>query len=214
MERTRLTREAHRGSDDRSALDRLLDSEMIGHVGITTDDGPLVLPTLIARADDQLLLHGSVASGWMRRAKKGAGISVAVTRFDGVIVARSSFSSSIRYRSGVLFGTPALVDDEHKRWALTVITDKLIPGRSTEVREPSDREIAQTMVLSLPIEEWSLKISDGWPDDEPEDLDGDAWAGVVLLQHAQGLILGAPDLHPEIRVPDSVRALAQRGPHD
>jgi nitroimidazol reductase NimA-like FMN-containing flavoprotein (pyridoxamine 5'-phosphate oxidase superfamily) len=211
MERTRLTREAQRGSDDRSALDLLLDSEMIGHVGITTDHGPLVLPTLIARAQDQLLLHGSVASGWMRRAKKGAGISVAVTGFDGVIVARSSFSSSIRYRSGILFGVPALVDDELKRWALTVITDKLIPGRSTEIRVPTDRELAQTMVLSLPIEEWSLKISDGWPDDAPEDLDGDAWAGVVLARQTQGLILGAPSLRPEIGVPDSVRALAKRG---
>ncbi len=155
-------------------------------------------------------MHGSVASGWMRRAKRGEQVSVAVTQVDGVIVARSSFESSIRYQSAVIFGRPEPVDDERKLWALTVLTEKLIPGRTAEIREPSAREIAQTMVLSIPIHEWSLKISNGWPDDGPEDVATSVWAGVVLDQPGTGRILEAPDLAAGVPVPSSVRALAHR----
>ncbi|KJE75951.1 pyridoxamine 5'-phosphate oxidase family protein [Ferrimicrobium acidiphilum] len=209
MARTDLTRERHRGSDDIAELHRLLDTQMVGHVGIQTDNGPLVIPTAIARFESQLLMHGSVASGWMRLAKKGNQVSVAVTQVDGIIVARSAFESSIRYHSAVIFGTPQLVADDRKLWALTVMTEKLIPGRTAEIRQPTEKEIAQTMVLSLPIEEWSLKISDGWPNDGPDDRASAVWAGVVLEGRRLRSILPAPDLNVVAEVPASVRALGE-----
>lgn len=211
MERTELTRERHRASKDSAALYRLLDAHIIAHVALQTERGPLVVPTAIARADDRLLMHGSVASGWMRRAKQGEEVSVAVTQVDGMIVARCSFESSIRYHSAVIFGRPELVDDEHKAWALEIVTEKLLPGRSAEVRPPTAREIAQTMILSMPIHEWSLKISDGWPDDTPEDIATPTWAGVVLIQPGLGYIQGAPDLAVGVEVPASVRRVAEHG---
>jgi nitroimidazol reductase NimA-like FMN-containing flavoprotein (pyridoxamine 5'-phosphate oxidase superfamily) len=181
---------------------------MVGHVGIQTDNGPLVIPTAIARFENQLLMHGSVASGWMRLAKKGTQASVAVTQVDGIIVARSAFESSIRYHSAVIFGTPQLVADDRKLWALNVMTEKLIPGRTAEIRQPTAKEVAQTMVLILPIEEWSLKISDGWPNDGPDDQASGVWAGVVLEGPRLRSILPAPDLNVVSEVPVSVRALA------
>ncbi|MEX6428959.1 pyridoxamine 5'-phosphate oxidase family protein [Ferrimicrobium acidiphilum] len=208
MERTQLTRERHRASRDRRALYRLLDAQIVGHVGVTTSHGPLVVPTAIARVGDQLLLHGSVASGWMRLVKKGAAVAIEVTQVDGIIVARSSFASSIRYESGVVFGTPEPVAEADKLWALRVITEKLIPGRSREIRLPTAKELAQTVVLTMEIEEWSLKVSEGWPEDAPDDVASDKWAGVVLHQQAPGLICDMPGLPATIAVPPSVRALA------
>src|ERR1700735_824419 len=104
-DRTRLTRLAEYGRGDRDAHNRLLDEQIIGHVGLVRPDGyPVILPTAIARDGDRLLIHGSTGSRWMRLAAEGAPVCVEVTATDGVIVARSTFESSFRYRSAVLFG--------------------------------------------------------------------------------------------------------------
>ena len=67
-----------------------------------------------------------------------------------------------------------------------MITERFIPGRLAEIRGTRKRELAATMVLSMPIRDWSLKISGGWPTDPPEDIEGGAWAGVVPLQPRAG----------------------------
>ena len=133
------------------------------------------------RDGDRVLCHGSTGSRWMRRLASGVPTALAVTSYDGLVVARSAFESSIHYRSAVLFGscTPVTDDKEH---VLDLITDHLLPGRVAEVRRPSKAELAATLVLSLPIEDWSLRISDGWPEDGPDDVAGPAWAGVVPLR--------------------------------
>jgi uncharacterized protein len=210
-DRTSLTRLPEYGSTDREALDRLLDEQIVGHVGLVRPDGhPVILPTAFARDGDRLLIHGSTGSQWMRLAADGAPVCVEVTSADGVVVARSAFESSFRYRSAVLFGTCASLDGAAKEAALDVLTDKLIPGRVAEVRRPTAKELAATLVLALPIAEWSLKVSGGWPEDGAEDVAGDAWAGVVpFLPRGYGTPLPAPDLRPGIPLPDSVGRLGR-----
>ena len=156
------------------------------------------------------------AARWVGRGDKIAadGAAVDAMRFvldsvsmDGVVVARSAFESSIHYRSAVLFGTCTQLDGADKLRALDLVTEALIPGRVAELRRPTDRELAATLMLALPIERWSLKVSAGWPDDPPEDVAGPAWAGVVPLGTGYGAPRPAPDLRPGIPVPPSVRAL-------
>jgi uncharacterized protein len=130
-----------------------------------------------------------------------------VTAYDGLVAARSAFESSIRYRSAVIFGRCSTVTDGKQRF-LDLITEALIPGRSSEIRRPTNAELAATLVLALPIEDWSLKISAGWPEDGPDDVAGPAWAGVVPVRERYGAPLGAPDLRDGIEVPPSVRTLA------
>ena len=67
---------------------------------------------------------------------------------------------------------------------------------------------AATLVLALPIETWSLKISHDWPEDPPEDVDGPAWAGLLPLETAYAVPVAAPDLRDGIDVPPSVRRLS------
>ena len=97
----------------------------------------------------------------------GADACVTVTRLDAVVVARSAFESSMHYRSAVLFGRCEALAGDDKEGALDVIVDKLIPGRRDEVRPSTAKELAATLVLAMPIDQWSLKVSDGWPDDPP-----------------------------------------------
>lgn len=207
MPDTRLTRLPEKGVTDRPALDALLDEEYVAHVGVVRDGQPVVVPTAIARDGNRLLVHGSTGSGWMRVLAAGADACVAVTSLGGIVVARSTFESSMHYRSAVLFGRFTALAGADRQGALDVIVEKLVPGRAAEVRAPTPKELAATLVLAMRIEQWSLKVSEGWPEDEPSDLEGDAWAGVVPLRLTPGEPRPAPDLRPGIDVPASVRGL-------
>ena len=207
---TALTRLRDRAVTDRAELDRLLDDTFLVHVGLADDQGGVVvIPTAVVRDGDSVLVHGSTGSGWMRRAAAGRPVCLTVTDLSGIIVARSAFENSLRYRSAVLFGTFTRLPEPDVPRALDIFTEHLLPGRTAEIRPNHRRELAATMVLSMPIGQWSLKISTGWPTDDPDDLEGSAWAGVIPFDARRlGDPLPAPDLRAGIPVPASVRALA------
>lgn len=206
--RTTPTRMAERVSQDVEALHQLLDESPLGHVGfLAASDQPVVLPIAIARDDADVLLHGSTGSGWLRLIAEGAPVSLAVTALDALVVARSAFESSMRYRSAVMFGRCAPLEGEDKSRALDVLTDALIPGRTTEVRRPTTRELAATLVLRLSIEDFTIKIAQNWPDDPPQDVAGSAWAGVLPRRTTYSQAWPAPDLAEGIDLPASVRGL-------
>jgi nitroimidazol reductase NimA-like FMN-containing flavoprotein (pyridoxamine 5'-phosphate oxidase superfamily) len=197
-----------KASTDRADLDALLATARVGHFAVVAEDGtPAVIPTMVVRDGDRVLAHGSTGSRWMRRLASGVPTALGVTAYDGIVVARSAFESSIRYRSAVIFGRCSPVADDKERF-LDRVTDALIPGRRTELRRPTKAELAATMVLALPLEVWSLKVSAGWPEDEEEDIAGPAWAGVIPVREVYDAPLPAPDLRAGIEVPPSVRALA------
>ncbi len=204
--RTRVTRLRTKQRTELAALHALLDSTFVGHFALTGDAGhPVVLPTAVTRDGDRVLAHGSTGSPWIRALAAGAPTCLAVTALDGLVVARSAFESSLHYRSAVLFGSCTELRGEEKAAGLDALTEAMLPGRVAELRRPTARELDATLVLALPIEQWSLKVSDGWPDDEDTDIAGDAWAGVVPLITERGAPLAAPDLRAGIAVPPSLR---------
>ncbi len=209
MPRTRLSRLREYQVEERASLDALLDQARIAHIGLVSDGHPVVIPTAVARDGDALLVHGSTGSRWMRLVATGVPACVEVTSVDGIIVARSAFESSFRYRSAVLFGRFERLQGERVAGALDVLVDKLIPGRRGEVRASTRAELNKTMVLSMPIATWSLKVSDGWPEDDPDDVAGPSWAGVVPLAEHAGTPVPAPDLAAGALLPRSVLSLTE-----
>jgi nitroimidazol reductase NimA-like FMN-containing flavoprotein (pyridoxamine 5'-phosphate oxidase superfamily) len=206
---TRVTRLDEKQSTSRATLDELLASTPLATVALVRDGHPVVFPTGFARVADDLVIHGSTGSPWLRALAAGASAAVSVTTLDGVVVARSAFESSFRYRSAVLFGVFEPILDDQKVSYLDALTDVFIPGRVAELRASSRRELAATLALRMPITEdnWSLKVSAGWPEDPDEDVAGDAWAGVVPMTVAYGAPQAAPDLAPGIAIPASVRSM-------
>jgi uncharacterized protein len=190
---------------ERADLDAVLDAGMVAHLAIVDDGHPLALPLAYVRDGDRLLLHGSTGSRLLRALADGAPASATVTLFDGLVVARSAFESSMRYRCAMVFGPCRPAEDAEA--ALRTLTDGLLPGRTGEVRASTRRELAATSVLELPIERWSVKVSDGEPEDPPEDLATDVWAGVLPAVHGFGAPEPASDLRPGIPVPASVLRL-------
>ena len=204
--RTTLKRLPERGSYDRDVVDAILDEALICHLGFTGADGqPFVVPTICGRDGDTVYVHGSVASRMLRTLGKGASACLTVTLIDGIVAARSGFHSSMNYRSVMLLGTPRLVDDPaEKGRALDVIVDHVLPGRTAELRGPTEIELRQTVVLALPIEEGSAKVRTGGPKDDEADLDGDAWSGVLPLRTEVGTPVAADDLRAGIPLPASI----------
>ena len=211
-DRTRLHREPERGSHDPEVIRAIVDAAPICHLGLTDADGrPLVIPTIHARVDDLLYIHGSVASRTIRRLAEGIDVCCTVTLVDGIVVARSAFWSSMNYRSVMVFGRSRLVTDpEELDLALGAIVDRMIPGRTAEVRPSTDLELRATRVIAIPLEEASAKIRTGDPNDDPADLDGPAWAGVVPYTRSFGDPIPAANLDADVSVPSSVRRMAQQ----
>ena len=211
---TRISRLNEMQSTSRKELDELLDSTPLATVALVRDGHPVIFPTGFARVGDELVIHGSTGSPWMRALSSGAPAAVAVTALDGVVVARSGFESSFRYRSAVVFGVFERVPEDDKIRYLERLTDSFIPGRAAELRASTRKELMATLPLRLAIgdDNWSLKVSAGWPEDPEEDVAGDAWAGVVPMSVAYGAPLPAPDLRPGIPVPESVREMTDAPP--
>jgi nitroimidazol reductase NimA-like FMN-containing flavoprotein (pyridoxamine 5'-phosphate oxidase superfamily) len=206
------TRLADRAVADRAALDALLDEVLVAHVGFTSAEGPLVLPIGFARDGDRLILHGSTGSRWLRVLASGVEVCATVTALDGIKVARSAFESGMRYRSACVFGQCTVLTGAEAERGLEAFTDRVLPGRTTEIRRSTLRELAATLVLALPITQWSYKSSDGFPEDPAEDLAGGTWAGAVPMRTSYERPIPAPDVGAGIAVPDSVRRLTDRGP--
>ena len=172
----------------------------------------MVFPTGFARLGDELVIHGSTGSPWLRALAAGAPAAVSVTTLDAVMLARSAFESSFRYRSAVVFGTFEKIPDADKEPYLEKLTDSFVPGRVAELRASSRKELAATLALRMAIMDsnWSLKVSDGWPEDPDEDIASGVWGGVVPMSLVYGEPERAPDCDASIPVPESALRLAGR----
>ena len=182
-DRTRVIRDANRAVYDRDAIYKILDEGFVCHVGFALEGQPFVIPTMYARVGDWLYFHGSAASRMLGGASTGQPVCITVTLLDGLVLARSVFNHSMNYRSVVALGQAVLVDDPaEKLAALEAFTQKLIPGRWSDARQPNGKELRATSVVKLPLNEVSAKISTGDVEDDADDYALRVWAGVIPLR--------------------------------
>jgi nitroimidazol reductase NimA-like FMN-containing flavoprotein (pyridoxamine 5'-phosphate oxidase superfamily) len=211
--RTQVHRHPERGDYDRATIDRILDEALICHVAFTDDDGgPRCLPTIHARVEDTIYLHGSRAARAWKALRAGADVCLVATIVDGLVLARSAFNHSMNYRSAVVYGSAREVTDpDELRTAATAITSHVAPGRETEARMPTDEEFRQTLLLALPLDEASAKVRTGPPKDDEVDLALPIWAGVLPLVTRPGEPEPAPDMRGGLAVPTSVSGYHRPG---
>ena len=193
---------------DRDAVNALLDSEYVAHVGFVDSDinEPFVIPMAFARDKNRILLHGSTGSRLMMQLAKGAQMCVTVTKLNALIVAKSAFNSSMNYESVMIFGVGKRLDDAEKLEAMDRVTEALVPGMVGYARPTTAKEAAGTMIIELPIEKYSLKSRIGGVIDEPEDKDLPIWSGIIPLSSVKREPVTAPD-SVEVPVPSHIRQL-------
>ena len=168
---------------DKAAVHAVLDNALVASVGFVQDGSPIVVPMIYGRKGETLFLHGARKARVIRLLEQTEQACVNVTLLDGIVYARSTFNSSMNYRSATVFGKPTLVDDrDAKLHAMRVIGEHTMPERWDECRESLQREIKMTGVIRLEIETGSAKVSAGMPEDEDEDYDIPIWAGVLPIE--------------------------------
>jgi nitroimidazol reductase NimA-like FMN-containing flavoprotein (pyridoxamine 5'-phosphate oxidase superfamily) len=196
---------------ERAPAYEILDEGFICHIGFVLDGQPFVIPTGYGRSGDNLYIHGSAASRMLRNLNKGISVCVTVTLLDGLVLARSIFNHSMNYRSVVVLGTAvAVLDANEKLEALKLLSEHILPGRWMESRQPNERELKQTSVLRLPIEEFSAKVRQGPPIDDEEDYAFPAWAGLIPLKMMAEPPINDPRLEPNTPVPLYAREYSRK----
>jgi nitroimidazol reductase NimA-like FMN-containing flavoprotein (pyridoxamine 5'-phosphate oxidase superfamily) len=126
-----------------------------------------------------------------------------VTLTDGLVLARSVFNHSMNYRSVVAIGTASLIaDPAEKLEALRAFTEKLIPGRWNDARQPNEKELKATSILKLPLDEVSAKVRAGDVEDDAPDYELSVWAGVIPLRRVADAPIRDSRCAPGIPTPE------------
>jgi uncharacterized protein len=200
-----LTRKPDRGGD-RHLVDAVFDECVVATVSTVLDGQPWVVPVLVVRDGDRLLIHGSTGAGALRQAAAGAPVVISAFLLDGVVVAERQFDHSANYRSAVVRGTCRPVAKDDRPAALDAFTDALLPGRPGECPPHTASEVAATAVLELAItdDNWLAKQRSG----PPGAAEGDVWTGVIPARQSYG----APQSDSTAPVPPSVTRFLAR--HD
>lgn len=204
---SRVRRHRERAAGDRAVLDAILDDALVATLSTVLDGEPWVVPVLVARDGDRVLLHGSTGAGALRHVAAGAPVALCVTHLDGLVVAHTTFESSANYRSAVVRGRLEVLAGDDARRALDVLSDHVLPGRVAEVRPTTAKERAATVVLALPVVDgqWTTKVRDAWSDEPDEPTT--AWIGVVDVRTVYAGPRPAPFSPAGAVVPESVRRL-------
>lgn len=207
--RTRVKRLPEKAVTDREVAYAILDAGLVAHVAVVTDGQPYVVPVGYARLEDEVVFHGSSASRLFTTLAKGAPTCLTVTLLDGLVLARSLFESSMHYRTVMALGSCRLLEGDEELTALLDLSERLMPGRTTQARHPTAQELKATITLALPLDEISVKVGDGPPEDVDSDLVDPVystiWAGSVPIIESLGEPV-ADELAAGIPVPDYVRA--------
>jgi nitroimidazol reductase NimA-like FMN-containing flavoprotein (pyridoxamine 5'-phosphate oxidase superfamily) len=186
-DRTTFRQRPQRGSFDPEVMNAILDEALVCTVAFVEDGRPVSIPTTHWRMGERVLFHGGQGSRLARAMAAGAELCVTVTLVDGLVLARSAFHHSMNYRSVILFGRAEEVSDPaEKEAAFVALIEKLAPGRYAGVRPPTEKELAATLLLALPITEGGAKTRSGPPIDDEADMSWPVWSGVVPLSLARG----------------------------
>ncbi len=211
--RTRVRRLPQKASYDADVINAVLDEAWVCHVAATVRGKAAALPTLHLREGTTIFLHGSPSNEVMKAVVTEGEAFLTVTIFDGLRLARSGFESSLAYRSVVVIGAAhEVTDEQEKARVLNRFVDRVVEGRSREVRPMSDQERRLTLLVAVSMEEASAKLSLGPTDDEAEDQELAIWAGTIPAR----LVFDppVPDTNGamsrrDIEVPASVRTLLE-----
>lgn len=185
--RVRVRRGPGKGRYDRASVEAALDRGQVAHVAF-------------------------IDGGFPRTLAGGVLACLTVTRLDGLVLARSVFEHTANYESVVVLGRFQPVEGEEARLAaFEALTERLLPGRWSEARGPNRRELAATLILAMPIDQASVKIRSGGPDDDSADARLDVWAGMIPVTASYGQPVASPGLRPGVPVPPSVARLLATG---
>ena len=181
-----------RGSHDPAVIYPILDEALFCTMAFVWEGRVRSIPQSIVRVGDAVYFHASVGSHFFRSLAGLDEVVVTVTLADDIVVAKSAFHHSINYRSVVLRGRPEVVDDhEEKYTAFRELTEKMVPGSWDYLQPMTDREMAKTLAIRVPITEATAKVRQGPP--SPSGDDDPIWTGLIPIRPVRGVPIPGPE---------------------
>ncbi len=211
--RTRHRRLREQGRTDRAELLAVLRAGFIAHLGVPSPEGLMVIPTVYGFDEQQVYVHGSVASRSLAADFPEACLTVTVV--DGLVLARSVFEHAVNYRSAMIYARPRVVEEPTEKLAgLRLVAEHLAPGQWDYVRQPSRKELVATRLLALSLAEASVKVRTGPPDDaDTPDAELGLWAGELPLDTRWLSPVPDPALPPGLEPPPHIGGRAGTQAH-
>ncbi len=201
-----IHRQPVRGSYDHETIYKIVDEAPVCHIGFVVNNQPFVIPTLHGRMNDKIVFHGAVGSRLIEHITAGNPVCLTCTVLDALVLAKSIFHHSMNYRSVVAFGTGGIIDDPvEKLQALKAISDHLLPGRWSEVREPNEKELGATSVAYINIDTASAKTRSGPPVEDKADADLEHWSGILPLAFGYAKEIPADEYSANSGLPESLK---------
>lgn len=180
--KSEVKRAAQRGSYSRDDLYPIIDDLKMAHISFISDGQPISIPMLCWRVEDAIYIHGSRGSRLVRQLAEGQSCCVSFAELNAWVMAKSAFHHSANYRSAVLFGGFELIEDDEVQMAMYQdFIEQIEPGRWDQIREPNSKELKATSLLKMKIEEGSVKVRTGGPNDDKDDLSLPVWVGEIPL---------------------------------
>jgi uncharacterized protein len=208
-ERNKARRLSERATYDVAAVYALLDAALLCHIAYVIDGQPYCTPTTFWRRGNQIIWHGSVGSKMLKeQSAKHLDVCLTVSFLDSIVLTRSAFGHSVNYRSAMLFGRAAQIEDpEEKLLESRQVIDHFMPGRSALVVPPTAVELRQVSFLKMDIEQAVVKVRNYPPSHEPAQHRGHpVWAGEIPIQLRLGEPVPCELLDPSIpKSPDVQR---------
>lgn len=182
MVERRVNRYPNRGKYDTETLNSIVDNNIICHVAFSDGSDQYNIPMICARRGEILYTHSSIKGRLYKLLGSGTPVCITLTEVNGIVLARSAFNSSLNYRSAMIFGSMSeITDHSEKMLVMESIVEKIVNGRWNDCRKPSQSEIDATAILGIRMNEFSCKVREGPPSDNPEDAELPYWAGVINL---------------------------------
>ena len=188
-ERTRLRLYHELGTFDRDELLAIIDEIPMCSVSVVIDNYPYIQPTVHWREGDKVFVHGAVKNKMVNAIRNGAPSCISFAHFDGFILPRSGFNHAVIYRSATLFSTGRFIEDPaEKELRLKQFIEHIQPGRWETIRQPTEKELAQTGIIEFELKEISGKsiprelvpeLMPGGSAEDPADADYQPWTGIL-----------------------------------
>lgn len=172
---------------DEALLYEILDEALFCTVSFAEENEPFSIPQSFVRIGDQLIIHASVGSHFMRKLGDGRTVCIAITLADDIVVAKSAFHHSVNYRSVIMFAKGEVIaDDELKYKIFEQLTNKIVPGSWDYLRPITQKEIDKTMAISFQILEANSKVRQGPPSHKEEENHLPIWTGLIPIKPIRG----------------------------
>ena len=143
---------------DSGEMDRLLDRMPVGRLGMSTDDGPYVVPVNFIYADECIYFHSGLKGKKVEALRTDPRVCFVVDEPGPQVTWEQGCGITQIYESVMCFGKAEFIKDiSERRRILEMLISKYLPGNNHVTL--LDKNVKNTAVVRLRIEQMTGKAS-------------------------------------------------------